>query len=637
MSEYSSELISKCRTNFYQGFESIYVTVSKKNKNRKLLLSEFQTALESIHLWNSNILEKEYERFRLGCVFLDDLIEASFLNIAKDLLKNVENKDSINIMIPSGSNFIHKCYVNIAREIWKNPKLFYNRLSRNELKENMEDTYTIIDTNIISTLRNELPFKDMLQSYLNKPKLITPEEGMPEDVKEVDVPEEDASEVDVPEEDASEVDVPEEDASEVDVPEEDVSEVDVPEEDVPDKGVPDKGVPDEDVSDEDDPDEDVLEEDDREENVPEEDDPEKDVLEEDGLVGVSGVVLPESDAPGEVSVVEVNSRKGDSVLVDKVGTNVTCARNVSTQKSDINVSKDTGSVEGEDLGAGSVDGKDLGAGSVDGKDLGAGSVDGKDLDAGSVDNGDSGEGSVEGGDSGEGSVEGGDSGEGSVEGGDSDAGSVEGGDSDAGSVDGEDSGDLDVASVEGGDSDAGSVDGEDSGAGSVEGEVLESVEGEDLESVEGEDLESVEGEDLESVDGEDLESESVEKNTLVKEGGYGGNDNSDDHELIENDLRNTEPTRDDKRNEKHKKNKINKINKIKKIVKNDHNTDIGKPKSHVSPEPGIKPFNLDFGKNNHEGNLGVIPGVEMYRNSEDECEENDDTKYIILRPPFNHK
>jgi hypothetical protein len=27
----------------------------------------------------------------------------------------------------------------------------------------------------------------------------------------------------------------------------------------------------------------------------------------------------------------------------------------------------------------------------------------------------------------------------------------------------------------------------------------------------------------------------------------------------------------------------------------------------------------------------------MYRNSEDECEENDDTKYIILRPPFNHK
>ena len=278
-------------------------------------------------------------------------------------------------------------------------------------------------------------------------------------------------------------------------------------------------------------------------------------------VSITG--MPESEALGEVSVVEVNSRKGENVLVDKVGIDVTYTRDVSTKESDINVTK----VVCEDLDTGSVEGEDLDAGSVDGEDLDTGSVGGEDLDAGSD------------------------------EGEDSDTGSDEGEDSDTDPVD---------------------VEGEDSVVGSVESG------------------------DLESVDGEDLEPESVEKHTIVKEeGGDGGNVNGDggnvngDPELTEEDIRSTEPISEDKRHGKNKKK--NRFIKIKKIVKNEHNTDIDKPKSHVSPETEIKPFNIDFRKNKHEGDLGVIPGVEMYRNSEDECEENDDTKYIILRPPFNHK
>jgi hypothetical protein len=216
--------------------------------------------------------------------------------------------------------------------------------------------------------------------------------------------------------------------------------------------------------------------------------------------------------------------------------------------------------------------------------------------------------------------------------------------------------DLDAGSDEGEDSDTGSDEGEDSDTDPVD------VEGEDSLAdpvdVKGEDsvVGSVESGDLESVDGEDLEPESVEKHTIVKEecgdggnvngdggnvNGDGGNVNGDggnvngDPELTEEDIRSTEPISEDKRHGKNKKK--NRFIKIKKIVKNEHNTDIDKPKSHVSPETEIKPFNLDFRKNKHEGDLGVIPGVEMYRNSEDECEENDDTKYIILRPPFNHK
>ena len=177
MSEYSDELIFKCKTNFYQGFKSIYESVAKKTINKKYILRDFQNALEFVPLWNTNIIDTEYKRFKKNtrCGWLDDLIQASFLNMAKELLKNTENKSSIQLVIPSGPNFIHKCYINIAREIWKNPKLFYQKVSRDELKDNIEDIYDIISEQILHTLRNDLPFKDVLHSYLNKQNTVSNE------------------------------------------------------------------------------------------------------------------------------------------------------------------------------------------------------------------------------------------------------------------------------------------------------------------------------------------------------------------------------------------------------------------------------------------------------------------------------
>ena len=177
MSEYSDELIFKCKTNFYQGFKSIYESVAKKTINKKYILRDFQNALEFVPLWNTNIIDTEYKRFKKNtrCGWLDDLIQASFLNMAKELLKNTENKSSIQLVIPSGPNFIHKCYINIAREIWKNPKIFYQKVSRDELKDNIEDIYDIISEQILHTLRNDLPFKDVLHSYLNKKNTVSNE------------------------------------------------------------------------------------------------------------------------------------------------------------------------------------------------------------------------------------------------------------------------------------------------------------------------------------------------------------------------------------------------------------------------------------------------------------------------------
>ena len=209
MSEYSNELIFKCKTNFYHGFKSIYETVEKKNKNKKYILRDFQEALEFVPLWNSNIIENEYKRFKKNtkCGWLDDLIQASFLNMAKELLKDSVQKSSIQLVIPSGPNFIHKCYINIARELWKNPKLYYQKVSRDELKNSIEDIYEIISEQIIHTLRNDLPFKDVLHTYLNKSNSnpnVDEENEYDEDTDDEDTDDEDTDDEDTDEDNAIE-------------------------------------------------------------------------------------------------------------------------------------------------------------------------------------------------------------------------------------------------------------------------------------------------------------------------------------------------------------------------------------------------------------------------------------------------
>ena len=170
MDEYSSELVSRCKPIFFQGFKAIYDTAVSKSKNKKYVLREFQEALESIPNWNSKIIENEYERFKITtrCHWIDDLIKAAFLSLAKRMVRHRENTKMIDLVIPHSPEFIHKCYINIAREFWKKPKIFFQKVSRDELKENLIEAHDIIASMIIETLRLELPYRDMLKNFLDK-------------------------------------------------------------------------------------------------------------------------------------------------------------------------------------------------------------------------------------------------------------------------------------------------------------------------------------------------------------------------------------------------------------------------------------------------------------------------------------
>ena len=62
--------------------------------------------------------------------------------------------------------FIHKCYIDVARHIWKNSYLFDDGVSNDDKQKNRSECEHIIEKSIIETIRKEIPIKSILKEYL---------------------------------------------------------------------------------------------------------------------------------------------------------------------------------------------------------------------------------------------------------------------------------------------------------------------------------------------------------------------------------------------------------------------------------------------------------------------------------------
>ena len=143
--EYSKQLIDILVFPLYEGFRSIYEESKIINKsNKSNIIKIFREQLQNVPKWNNEIIEKETIRILQvsSCDWLDDLITAVFLSHTKILASLGPNKSSkkVNLTIPKNSTFIHKTYINIARELWKNPYLFSENVKGYDFQKNIVNT-----------------------------------------------------------------------------------------------------------------------------------------------------------------------------------------------------------------------------------------------------------------------------------------------------------------------------------------------------------------------------------------------------------------------------------------------------------------------------------------------------------------
>lgn len=176
--EYTKQLVDILYMNMYDGIRSIYNDAKVVYiKKRAPIITIFRSLLEQVPKWNSEIIKNESERIEKSskCDWLDELLTAVFISHTRILMSigSNHNFNKINVTIPKTTTFIHKSYINIAREVWKNPYLFDEQVPGHEYQRNMKQLEDMIKLTIEDTIRRQLPIKEILREHLenaNEPK-----------------------------------------------------------------------------------------------------------------------------------------------------------------------------------------------------------------------------------------------------------------------------------------------------------------------------------------------------------------------------------------------------------------------------------------------------------------------------------
>jgi len=175
--EYTTHLSNILTPLILEGLQSIYkeaVVIAEGKENE--LLKIFQSCLKRIPKWNTAMIEKETNRIinsSHSYGWLNDLIKATLKANLIVLMYNptlrVQNKlDPSFYQNIKTVDFIHRVYIECARELWNNPYLLYHQFPPIEIKRNQRDCMNLIKDCIKEALRKLLPVKHVLQFYLGE-------------------------------------------------------------------------------------------------------------------------------------------------------------------------------------------------------------------------------------------------------------------------------------------------------------------------------------------------------------------------------------------------------------------------------------------------------------------------------------
>jgi len=189
--QYTKQLISILKTCIYQGIKSIYMDskdICHQDNTPDNVLMIFQDLLSRIPKWSQDIINKEFERISniSKCDYIDDLLKVVYVSHIKILtiIHSAQKNKKLSLKIPSGGHFIHLCYIECAREFWKDPYLLSDRGSKFEQQKNMRESETMIAECINETIRKQLPVRHILKEFLNEPDQDINEQSDDTDIKE---------------------------------------------------------------------------------------------------------------------------------------------------------------------------------------------------------------------------------------------------------------------------------------------------------------------------------------------------------------------------------------------------------------------------------------------------------------------
>jgi hypothetical protein len=176
---YTSLLINTLAPCIYEGLLSIYNDIKIKTKDNGKELKTFQECLATIPKWNNDVINMETNRIlqKSKCPWLEDLMKG-VIKSNIELLSNTTSSYGFKYLNEKMyknarlNNFIHKCYIECAREIYNNPYLFYHKYKTYQIKNNQKEIIILIKDCIDEAIKKMLPLKNILEEYINRDFII---------------------------------------------------------------------------------------------------------------------------------------------------------------------------------------------------------------------------------------------------------------------------------------------------------------------------------------------------------------------------------------------------------------------------------------------------------------------------------
>ena len=140
-----SNLVHMLKHPFINAFTEIYSGVQKVNTSNRFVLREFQEGLKDVSTWTGVKKDEEtVKRFECVKEVSKGLTELAGIN------RTLLNRDSKEMSV---REFLYTCFLNLAREIWTKPFLFYHRVTKSEYQKNMMAIEKLVVGEIKATIR----------------------------------------------------------------------------------------------------------------------------------------------------------------------------------------------------------------------------------------------------------------------------------------------------------------------------------------------------------------------------------------------------------------------------------------------------------------------------------------------------
>lgn len=168
VSTLKTQLISVVSPYIYQNMNNLFVAIEKHTEltKDKGSIELFQEELKRFVNWSSERVAQETKRLveQTRCSYLDKLL----MRILSDEARILAFGKSIALDYPSLNDYTHRVYIELAKLLYSNPHLFYNKgLSSFHAHKNYTCVMTLIDKAMNSALRYFLPLEDILDYTLD--------------------------------------------------------------------------------------------------------------------------------------------------------------------------------------------------------------------------------------------------------------------------------------------------------------------------------------------------------------------------------------------------------------------------------------------------------------------------------------